>query len=66
MRWERLGDPAAPPVVLCHGTPFSSYVWRRIARELALAVRVTSRGPVLFRQDRVGRDGHTFEMLKFR
>ncbi|MFD4169614.1 alpha/beta fold hydrolase [Streptomyces albidoflavus] len=35
VRWERLGDPAAPPVVLCHGTPFSSYVWRRIARELA-------------------------------
>lgn len=23
------------PVVLVHGTPFSSYVWRRIARELA-------------------------------
>ncbi|MFI2103066.1 sugar transferase [Isoptericola sp. NPDC019693] len=33
---------------------------------VAVAVRVTSRGPVLFRQDRVGRDGHTFEMLKFR
>ncbi|MCK9794700.1 sugar transferase [Isoptericola sp. 4D.3] len=33
---------------------------------VALAVKVTSPGPVLFRQDRVGRDGHTFEMLKFR
>jgi exopolysaccharide biosynthesis polyprenyl glycosylphosphotransferase len=33
---------------------------------LALAVRVTSRGPVFFRQERVGRDGHTFTMLKFR
>jgi len=33
---------------------------------VALAVRLTSRGPVLFRQDRVGRDGRTFEMLKFR
>lgn len=33
---------------------------------IALAVRLTSAGPVLFRQTRVGRDGHTFEMLKFR
>lgn len=28
------------PVVLVHGTPFSSYVWRRIARELGRAYRV--------------------------
>ncbi|CAM5512231.1 pimeloyl-ACP methyl ester carboxylesterase [Streptomyces sp. DSM 41037] len=40
VRWERLGDPAAPPVVLLHGTPFSSYVWRRAARELARDHRV--------------------------
>jgi exopolysaccharide biosynthesis polyprenyl glycosylphosphotransferase len=33
---------------------------------LALAVRLTSRGPILFRQTRVGRDGERFEMLKFR
>jgi pimeloyl-ACP methyl ester carboxylesterase len=33
--WERLGDPAAEPVVLLHGTPFSSYVWRGVARSLA-------------------------------
>jgi exopolysaccharide biosynthesis polyprenyl glycosylphosphotransferase len=33
---------------------------------LALAVKVTSRGPVFFRQQRVGRDGRTFSMLKFR
>jgi exopolysaccharide biosynthesis polyprenyl glycosylphosphotransferase len=32
----------------------------------AAAVRLTSRGPVLFRQERVGRDGRTFTMLKFR
>jgi lipopolysaccharide/colanic/teichoic acid biosynthesis glycosyltransferase len=31
-----------------------------------LAVRMTSRGPVLFRQERVGMDGEPFEMLKFR
>jgi exopolysaccharide biosynthesis polyprenyl glycosylphosphotransferase len=33
---------------------------------VAVAVRVTSRGPVLFRQERVGKNGETFRMLKFR
>jgi len=32
----------------------------------AVAIRVTSRGPVVLRQTRVGRDGKAFEMLKFR
>ncbi len=32
----------------------------------ALAVRLSSKGPVLFRQPRVGLDGETFELLKFR
>ncbi|KUO17663.1 alpha/beta fold hydrolase [Streptomyces dysideae] len=35
VRWDRLGDPGRPPVVLLHGTPFSSYVWRALARSLA-------------------------------
>jgi lipopolysaccharide/colanic/teichoic acid biosynthesis glycosyltransferase len=33
---------------------------------IALAVRCSSRGPVLFRQLRVGEGGELFEMLKFR
>jgi exopolysaccharide biosynthesis polyprenyl glycosylphosphotransferase len=33
---------------------------------LALAVRLGSPGPIFFRQTRVGRDGETFEILKFR
>ncbi|MCZ2803674.1 sugar transferase [Modestobacter sp. VKM Ac-2983] len=33
---------------------------------LAISIRLTSRGPVLYRQVRVGRDGQTFSMLKFR
>jgi lipopolysaccharide/colanic/teichoic acid biosynthesis glycosyltransferase len=33
---------------------------------VAAAVRLDSSGPVLFRQDRLGRDGRSFVMLKFR
>jgi exopolysaccharide biosynthesis polyprenyl glycosylphosphotransferase len=33
---------------------------------LAIAIKLTSSGPVLFRQRRVGRDGHEFDLLKFR
>ncbi|POX44814.1 alpha/beta fold hydrolase [Streptomyces sp. Ru72] len=35
VRWDRLGHSGRQPVVLLHGTPFSSYVWRAIARSLA-------------------------------
>jgi exopolysaccharide biosynthesis polyprenyl glycosylphosphotransferase len=33
---------------------------------LALAVKLSSPGPVLFRQRRIGRDGRDFEILKYR
>lgn len=33
---------------------------------IALGVRLTSPGPALFRQQRVGRDGRRFDVLKFR
>ncbi len=40
VRWDALGDAASEAVVLLHGTPFSSYVWRHIARALARDHRV--------------------------
>ncbi|MEU1019792.1 alpha/beta fold hydrolase [Streptomyces sp. NPDC005900] len=40
VRWAALGPVGAPPVVLVHGTPFSSYVWRAVARALAGEHRV--------------------------
>ena len=36
--WGVIGD--GPPVVLVHGTPFSSQVWRRIAPLAATRRRV--------------------------
>jgi pimeloyl-ACP methyl ester carboxylesterase len=36
--WDRLGQ--GPPVVLVHGTPWSSWTWRRTARRLAERFRV--------------------------
>ncbi|WP_410557759.1 alpha/beta fold hydrolase [Actinomadura fulvescens] len=38
VRWDAFGD--GEPLVLLHGTPFSSYVWRRIAKALADGRRV--------------------------
>ncbi|BCL30660.1 alpha/beta fold hydrolase [Streptomyces aurantiacus] len=35
LRWDRLGPQDGLPVVLLHGTPFSSYVWHEIAPALA-------------------------------
>lgn len=35
VRWNQLGPQDGEPVVLLHGTPFSSYVWREIGCALA-------------------------------
>jgi exopolysaccharide biosynthesis polyprenyl glycosylphosphotransferase len=37
-----------------------------LAAVIAIAIKLDSPGPVLFRQTRVGRDGRRFQMLKFR
>ena len=49
--------PSPPPWWCC---------CRRCSPSLAVLVKLEDRGPVLFRQRRVGRDGVEFEMVKFR
>ena len=41
-------------------------IWLSVMAFIALYVRVRAGGPVLYRQTRVGRDGSTFECVKFR
>jgi exopolysaccharide biosynthesis polyprenyl glycosylphosphotransferase len=55
---KRIFDLCGASAVLILGSPF----WLT----LALLVKTTSRGPVLYRQKRVGHNGRLFTMYKFR
>lgn len=58
-RWlKRLFDIVASGAALCVLTPLLLLV--------AAAVKLTSRGPIIFRQERAGKYGRMFNMLKFR
>jgi lipopolysaccharide/colanic/teichoic acid biosynthesis glycosyltransferase len=55
---KRLLDLSVAAVMTASALPLMSLI--------ALLVKVSSPGPVLFRQKRLGRDGAVFEFLKFR
>ncbi len=55
---KRLFDIVFSGSVLLCGLP--------ILLAVALAVKLTSKGPIFYRQERIGLDGHAFEMIKFR
>jgi lipopolysaccharide/colanic/teichoic acid biosynthesis glycosyltransferase len=56
--WKRLFDLAiAVPAVVCLAVPMLV---------IALCVRLSSKGPALFAQSRVGRGGRLFQIYKFR
>ena len=57
-RWKRAMDVVGALVALVALAPLLVFV--------AALIKLTSRGPVLYRQQRVGQDGVTFTMLKFR
>ncbi|MBE0657319.1 MAG: sugar transferase [Bryobacteraceae bacterium] len=57
---------AAKRVVDILGSLAAIGVFSPIMLGAALAVKLTSKGPVLFRQRRVGQHGKTFHVLKFR
>jgi exopolysaccharide biosynthesis polyprenyl glycosylphosphotransferase len=55
---KRVFDLVFSFLVLLIGSP--------IMAAIALAIKLTSRGPVFFVQERIGLNGHRFKMLKFR
>jgi exopolysaccharide biosynthesis polyprenyl glycosylphosphotransferase len=58
MAIKRLVDVAASSIALALLSPLMILV--------AALIKLTSRGPILFKQERVGRHGRPFHMLKFR
>jgi exopolysaccharide biosynthesis polyprenyl glycosylphosphotransferase len=57
-RAKRVFDVACAAIGLVVSAPLIGLI--------AIAVRVSSPGPILFRQRRIGQDGREFELLKFR
>ncbi|GJF14775.1 polyprenyl glycosylphosphotransferase [Mycolicibacterium cyprinidarum] len=55
---KRLFDVVFSASVLLFGLP--------VLLAVALVVKLTSNGPVFYRQERIGLDGNPFEMIKFR
>jgi sugar transferase (PEP-CTERM system associated) len=55
---KRLGDVTLSVMLLVPAAPLMALT--------ALLIKLDSRGPVLYRQDRMGKDGQTFHLLKFR
>lgn len=55
---KRLFDIAVGSTILVMIAPLLAFV--------SLAIKVMDRGPIVYRQRRVGRDGRVFHMLKFR
>ena len=60
--YKRAFDLALLGLVLVLAAP----LWAVLVPAVALAVRIGDGGPALYRQQRLGRDGALFEILKFR
>lgn len=70
MRFQRadLKGPEAPlrRLIDVVGAAASLVILSPLFLAIAIAVKISSKGPIFFAQERVGRFGHRFTMLKFR
>jgi lipopolysaccharide/colanic/teichoic acid biosynthesis glycosyltransferase len=48
------------------GSATALLLFSPVLAAIAVAIKLTSKGPILFRQERLGQYGHTFTFLKFR
>ena len=67
--WQIDGNPAynvAKRFIDVATVLLAAPLWLPLCAVVALAVKLDSAGPALFRQQRVGRDGRSFCLLKFR
>ncbi|RYZ84031.1 MAG: exopolysaccharide biosynthesis polyprenyl glycosylphosphotransferase, partial [Proteobacteria bacterium] len=48
------------------GAAFALIVFSPIMAAIAISIRLTSPGPIFYRQERMGMDGSSFQCLKFR
>jgi lipopolysaccharide/colanic/teichoic acid biosynthesis glycosyltransferase len=63
---EKKGSRLMKRVLDISGSLFALVLFSPVLLAIAVAITLTSRGPVLFRQQRVGRYGTRFTFLKFR
>lgn len=63
---QSLGARLAKRTADIVGAALLIIVFSPLLAGLAVTVRTTSRGPALYKQERVGRDGRLFQILKFR
>ena len=70
--WSRIGlaiadaGPRLRRAIDITGAGFGLLLIAPVLIAAAIAIKVTSRGPLLFRQERIGKDGRRFAMLKLR
>ena len=66
MRDSNMAAKVSKRVIDVAGSLLAMVVFCPVLAAIALSIKLTSKGPVVFRQQRVGEDGRQFTFLKFR
>jgi lipopolysaccharide/colanic/teichoic acid biosynthesis glycosyltransferase len=66
IRDSNIAARASKRVIDVAGSLLAMVVFSPVLAAIAVSIKLTSKGPVVFRQERVGEDGRRFTFLKFR